>query len=244
MEENCYQNYWNEKVTEDGNYPEYLSEGGGYHVFKAIEHILSTLPRNGKVLDVGCGSGFSTYFFYPFCKEIYAIDYSKKAIDSAKKKYPHINFLNTEVTNLPFEDNEFDVIICQGVLHHLIKIKSINDKSRDYLYRAIKEIDRVGKGILIVDEANALNPLRKYKEHYYYPKINRNEWSYTLSTWKKIFNCFGYEVKDYKYHTFIPAESSPKLISLLKPVECILEITPIVNKLAGGIFFVCKKRSN
>lgn len=244
MEENNYQNYWNEKVTKDGDYPEYLSGGGAHHLFKAIEHILSALPRNAKVLDIGCGSGFSTYFFYPFCKEIHAIDYSEKAIENAKKKYPHISFLNTPVTELPFKDDEFDVIICQGILHHLIKIKSINDQSREYLYEAIKEIDRVGKGFLIIDEANALNPLRKYKEHYYYPKINRNEWSYALFTWKKIFNSFSYEITDYKYHTFIPAESSKKLISWLKPIESILEITPLVNKLAGGIFFVCKKKDD
>jgi len=162
-----YRNYWDEKVQQDGDYPEYLSPGGNHHLFKAFTPIIQHLPKNKKVLDIGCGSGFSTYFYYPFCTQLVGVDYSAEAIKKATEKYPHITFVQSDVTALPFKDREFDVIICQGVLHHLIK--STNRLSSNLVYNAIQEIDRVGKGLILVDEANALNPLRRYKERIYYP---------------------------------------------------------------------------
>src|SRR3989338_2775768 len=234
-----YRNYWDEKVQQDGDYPEYLSPGGNHHLFKAFTPIIQHLPKNKKVLDIGCGSGFSTYFYYPFCTQLVGVDYSAEAIKKATEKYPHITFVQSDVTALPFKDREFDVIICQGVLHHLIK--STNRLSSNLVYNSIQEIDRVGKGLILVDEANALNPLRRYKERIYYPTIHRNEQSYMFRTWKKIFHEFGYSITHLEYHTFIPTSFSQKMITIAKPLEGILESFPIINKLAGGIFFVCEK---
>lgn len=237
-----YNNYWNEKIITEKDYPEYLNPGGKHHILKTLSCILPSLQKNAKVLDIGCGSGFTTYFYYPFCKEIYALDYSREAIKKAKQDYPNIHFIEGNITALPFKDKEFDIIICSGVLHHLIKPTITYSKSSKYVYNAIAEIDRVGKGVILIDEANALNPIRKYKEKTYYKKINRNEESYTLHTWKKIFGEFGYKITDYEYHTFIPTSFSEKMIKLTKPIETILETIPLINKIAGGIFFKCEKK--
>ncbi len=235
------QNYWDEKVISEGNYPEYISDGGKYHTFKTIITALSFLPSDKKVLDVGCGSGFSTYFYYPYCKELQGVDYSKEAIKKARERYPHIAFFESEITSLPFKDKEFDVVLCQNVLHHLIKTTDGEDLT-PFLFRAIEEMDRVSNGLILVSEANALNPLRKYKEKKYYPKIKRNEQSYSLSRWKRIFAKFGYEITHSEYFTFLPYELSNKMIHFLKPIENLMETIPLINKTAGGIFFVCEKK--
>lgn len=234
-------NYWNEKVSKQGEYPEYTNAGGRHQVVKAIEIIISHLPRGKKVLDVGCGSGFSTYAYYPYCTELYGVDYSAQAISQAKEKYPHIKFVEADIEKLPFKDNEFDVVICQGVLHHLIKTASGEDLTWK-LRKALKEIDRVSKGLLLISEVNALNPLRKYKEKTYYPKIKRNEQSYTFGRWEKIFRRLGYKVKYHRYNTFIPNNVSQKGVDFLSPFEGFLEMIPLVKYLAGSVFFVCKKR--
>lgn len=236
-----YQNYWNEKIIEKGEYPDYLTDAGRHHMFKTLTSIFAHLPFDKKVLDIGCGSGFSTSFYYPYCKELSGVDYAREAIKKAKQKYPHINFKEANMAQLPFKDNEFDIVICKGVLHHLIRDTITHYSEANYVFKTLYEIDRVGKGLILVDEANALNPLRKYKEKKYYPKINRNEDSYTLRTWKNIFRELGYKITYYEYHTFIPLGFSRRMIKLFKPVEDILEITPLLNKFGGGIFFTCEK---
>jgi len=239
--QNDYLNYWDEKVEKEGEYPEYLTPGGRHHVFASIMNILEHLPRNKKVLDIGCGTAFTTYFYYPFCKELTAIDYAKEPIKKANSKYPHIRFVESTVSNMPFEDNEFDVVICQGVLHHLIKDTITNKSSTKYIYNAIGEIDRVGNGLILVDEANALNPLRKYKEQTYYKKIKRDEHSLRLKEWTDIFNELNFGITYYHYHTFTPVGFSREMIKIFRPVESMLEITPILKRFAGGIFFKCEK---
>ena len=95
------------------------------------------LPKKAKILDVGCGKGYLLYDFkklLPDC-EIYGIDISKYAIENCKEEIKEF-IKEGNSTNLPWEDNFFDIVISINTLHNLYSYE---------LEKSILEIERVGK---------------------------------------------------------------------------------------------------
>lgn len=95
------------------------------------------LNESPKILDIGCGKG---YLLYDLLKvlpnaEIHGIDISEYAIKNSKPEIKN-NLKIGSATNLPWEDNFFDLVISINTLHCL--------HSYD-LYPALKEMNRVSK---------------------------------------------------------------------------------------------------
>jgi ubiquinone/menaquinone biosynthesis C-methylase UbiE len=95
-----------------------------YHVlrFKAIRKMLKALPRGAKILDVGCGSGFSIEQSVKGRNDlkVYGVDVTGDLINYALKRRPQFNFTLAYGEELPFEDNEFDAILYLDVIEHLV----------------------------------------------------------------------------------------------------------------------------
>ena len=94
-------------------------EGRWEKVARAMNDHYS-LPDNPKILDVGCGKG---YLLYDFLKvipnaEIHGIDISDYAISNCKDEIRNAIQLGN-ATNLPWEDNTFDLVISINTLHCL-----------------------------------------------------------------------------------------------------------------------------
>ncbi len=102
---------------------------------KIVNHY--KLQERPKILDIGCGKG---YLLYDLLKvipnaEIYGIDISSYAIENSKPEIRK-NLKIGSATNLPWEDNFFDLVISINTLHCLHSFD---------LYPALKEMERVGK---------------------------------------------------------------------------------------------------
>ncbi len=98
-----------------------------------------------RVLDVGCGEGFGL-------KRVKAnnigyhhegLDISQEAINLGKKLNPQIKFTLGSVYRLPYENNSFDLILCNEVLEHLMDPE-----------KALKEIARVGRKHYLISVPN------------------------------------------------------------------------------------------
>jgi ubiquinone/menaquinone biosynthesis C-methylase UbiE len=80
------------------------------------------LSENAKALDLGCGIGRLTILLKEFGFDAYGVDISEVAIEQAKalsKTFGYnldANFVRVEKIALPFEDNFFDIAICDSVL--------------------------------------------------------------------------------------------------------------------------------
>jgi len=78
-------------------------------------------PQGGKVLEVACGTGISTYYLrqaLPESIEITATDLNPAMLDFAKEKsrdvnLPGVTFEVADALSLPFDDQSFDVVACQ-----------------------------------------------------------------------------------------------------------------------------------
>jgi len=154
--------------------------------------------KNGKVLEIGCGSGYGTKliskYFQP--KEIYGIDMDDKMIRLAKRnKIPNAIFDVGDVTNLKFNNNSFDGIFIFLVLHHVPNWM----RAVDEIYRVLKKGGQVfiedasletystpfGKVIKALTD-HPYNSMYKFKELFdYFDKLGFK------ITKKKIYTYFG-----------------------------------------------------
>ena len=72
-----------------------------------------------KILDAGCGKGRNMHWFIHNGFDIKGIDPNIKAIESLWEKYPRLKdkFKISTIENCPFENESFNHIICNAVLH-------------------------------------------------------------------------------------------------------------------------------
>lgn len=118
--------------------------------FDRIEKFLNA-NHGSVILDVGCGICAHSVRLAKRGFYCYAVDFSNAILEEAKI-YVHkrnveklITIQNEDITNLSFDDNSFDFILCWGVLMHIPDLE-----------RAVAELSRVlrPEGKIIINENN------------------------------------------------------------------------------------------
>lgn len=93
--------------------------------FASADDMDAYFASRARVLDAGCGSGFSAALWLgdrwrSGRAEWYGADISP-AVDVAQERighFPRMHFLQADVSALPFGESTFDTIFSEGVLHH------------------------------------------------------------------------------------------------------------------------------
>ena len=135
-----------EDISSNSNRSEELKDRTGRHygqLFKDFDHIsyfeeakslLETrlnnngirIPNlvNSSILDQGCGGGRYTVAWKLLgAKNCTGIDYSEIGLQDARTRLKHAGISNVKydkgsVLNMPYQDNSFDIVFSNGVLHH------------------------------------------------------------------------------------------------------------------------------
>jgi len=76
---------------------------------KELGEFVSLLPKNAKVLDVGCGAGVPVAQLLVECGfDVTGIDFSKNMLELASRNVPKAKFILKDMTKLDFEADSFD----------------------------------------------------------------------------------------------------------------------------------------
>lgn len=139
--------YWDNEPCGTGGI---RSEEGSIGYFEEIEnhryavepfiHSFAQFTRwhRKKVLEVGCGCGTDLLQFARAGGKVYGVDLSPNSVNLVRRRFAvyrlRAEVMEADAENLPFPDEQFDLVYSWGVLHHTPEP-----------LRAIKEIYRVLK---------------------------------------------------------------------------------------------------
>jgi len=79
---------------------------------------LSLLLGAKKICEAGCNIGNNLTSF-PTDFKVNGFDMSKYALKEAKKRHAGFNFKEGNLNEIPFQNNEFDLVFTRGVLIHI-----------------------------------------------------------------------------------------------------------------------------
>jgi SAM-dependent methyltransferase len=127
---------------------------------EGTDAFLSLLPKNSKILDVGCGGGIKSRYIANKGYQVTGIDFSEKMVGIAKRESPELNFKVIDIYELEKYETIFDGVFAQAVLLHIPKkeIMKVLVKMKDklnpdgLLYIAVKSIKEDGLEENVVKE--------------------------------------------------------------------------------------------
>jgi len=73
-------------------------------------NILDVLPQNGKLLDIGCGTGLFVERYIDEGRDAVGLDISQKMIQQARSRCSECDYTVGTGEKIPFNDNTFDAI--------------------------------------------------------------------------------------------------------------------------------------
>jgi pseudaminic acid biosynthesis-associated methylase len=87
---------------------------------KMNEDFLEKLPKDAKILEVGCNTGMQLACLKSMgFTNLYGIELQAYAVEKAKEYTRGINVIQGSAFDLPFKDNFFDLVFTSGVLIHI-----------------------------------------------------------------------------------------------------------------------------
>lgn len=203
-----------------------------HYLGKRIRFVKSIIVK-GSVLDVGCGTGLLASGLGKEGFTVTGLDSSPEMLEQAKKRGMKVVLGASEA--LPFKANEFDLVTCIGVLHHVV------EKSK--VAKSIKEMVRVvkpGRAIVVWDH-NPNNP--------YWPvlmgRLPQDRGLTRLIPLGEIIAALREvnvnEMKIYR-KGFVPDFMPSFLMPLIKGIEFVCEKLPLVKYLAASNVVIAYKK--
>lgn len=136
-----------------------------------LYEILEKHAKGKKVLEYGCGPGYNSFFLAEHARELIAIDISDFAIktaeqEAARKNVHNATFLEMNAEDLRFEDESFDLVFGNSIIHHLDLHKSYSEIKR-VLKPGAKAVfyEPLGHNYLINKYRQATPDMRTEDEH-------------------------------------------------------------------------------
>jgi SAM-dependent methyltransferase len=147
-------------------------------------------------LDAGCGRGLYTRTLIQRSQKVTALDYSHSSIETLKRRLGHLSHLSLHqgsATNLPFGDQQFDLVVHCEVLEHI-------EDDRKVLSELFRVLQPGGRLVISVPVPPApIEDKEHVREGYTYEEISQ------------LLQQAGFEVLQYQYCMF---NSSKRLMQL------------------------------
>ena len=148
-----------------------------------LKRFVKIIEKKGRVLDIGCCStAQQARFFHDNGYRVTSIDLSKNCIDTAKQTFPHIDFLQKDMTEMDFEEESFDGISAFYSIIH------IPDDKLDKLFADFNKFLKINGKIAITVHAG---DFYGYYDENEIPVFYR---TYTQDDLKYYLDKYGFEI--------------------------------------------------
>lgn len=211
--------------------------------FKILEEIKNELPKNPKVLEVGCGDGFflKALVDLGFTNNVFGVEPSSKMISEADPILRNKIKVDIFKSNI-FPKNSFDLILCFHTLDHMFDPKEFVQGTQAMLkkngYVIVIVHDTEGLSVKLFGERSAIFDI----EHIYL---------FNKKTLKEIFIRNGFKnvsvfnlINNYPLNYWLKMSGFPLYIK--KFIEFIFNALGINKKTvaipAGNITLIAKKK--
>jgi SAM-dependent methyltransferase len=169
------------------------------------------LPREGRILESGCGTGRWVFYLRQRGFNVTGIDLARAALEIAKAYDPSAPVLLDDVLHSQFPDRSFDAAISLGVVEHF----------EEGPQRALAELRRILKddGILLIS-VPVHNPARRFlfpplRKMYHWFVRRRETWSsmtfweyrYTQKEFRSYLEGAGFEILEAAPQDFRPPKN-------------------------------------
>jgi malonyl-CoA O-methyltransferase len=137
---------WSETYDTDENLTRDLDQRVTLELFSNLQF--------DSILEIGCGTGKNTVFLAKIGSVVHAVDFSRSMIEKAQEKVQaeNVHFSILDITQRwDFEDQFFDLIVCNLVLEHIEDLSLVFSEATRMLQT---------KGYFFINE---LHPFRQYK---------------------------------------------------------------------------------
>lgn len=216
--------------------------GQAFNLKKYYEPFLEkTVPQQGRVLELGCGTGVYTKWLHMRGLNVTAMDISSGMIEQAKQRCPDATYLQGDCENPggAIDDagsEQFDVIMGINTFsYYANKAQALSN---------YHQLLKPGGKLIFIDmngscpfysmmSALDINEMRQWlKEVGQMKKSN-------LQTW---FSETGYTQEYCEHFTFIPNGLNSISVNILRPFNAILSVLPGISSLAMRIAVSATKR--
>jgi SAM-dependent methyltransferase len=85
---------------------------------EALQEFADRIPRGGRVLEAGCGSGVKLAHLAADGFDVYGVDFAVGALANLVRQVPSVRAAGGDLAHLPFADGAFECVLSLGTLEH------------------------------------------------------------------------------------------------------------------------------
>jgi len=168
--------FWNDRASQGQVSADMVTHKDIWQRWLEIAMIKGHIRKADRVLDVGCGNGYSTRIFAKICREIVGIDYSEDMVKRAQQESrkqrsrPAPKFEQCDVLDLNSERfGLFDLAISERCLINLDTF----EKQKIAIANIASMLRRGGRYIFVEGTADGRDRLNKYRRSVGLPAMPR-----------------------------------------------------------------------
>jgi 2-polyprenyl-3-methyl-5-hydroxy-6-metoxy-1,4-benzoquinol methylase len=176
---------------------------------RSHERLLALVGRAGRVLDVGCSSGYLAERLQARGNVVVGIDVDEQAAGHARRFCESVHVGDVETMDLPFERASFDAVLCGDVVEHLRDPERFLERIRPLLKP---------DGRLVLSTPNIANWAMRLSllfGRFRYTDRGLLDRTHThLFTRQTLLECLeaaGYRVTRFDFTAPVPALSTPRV---------------------------------
>jgi SAM-dependent methyltransferase len=206
-----------------------------------VEHYLEKrvayvreLMSGGTILDVGCGTGVVAGRLAAAGYEVTGLDPSAGMLSHVRSHAPAVETVQGSATGLPFEDGQFDLVMCVAVMHHVAEPEKV--------HQSLTEMVRVTRpgGFTLVWDHNPRNPYWKHLM----ARVPQDDGSERLIPEHEVMQGLtdgGGSISSSRQTGLVPDFVSPRLLPMAARMERLVEGIPVANRLCAHNVVLARK---